>query len=113
MCVSMGVCIQIECGLRTLKGDRYASKGDLGFTRQPCGSRRAWVREVIETRCVELLVAGTHDFAFTRYCFTSKQDCGSPSSFYPPHPSPAKPTLLQYYCMTFAQYTPPLLCHTP
>jgi len=32
-------------------------------------------------------------------------------------PPPAKPTLLQYYCKTIAQYTPPTdpfcLCHTP
>jgi len=44
--------------------------------------------------------------AFTRYCFTSKLYSGSLSSFYCP-PLPATPTLLQYYCTTFAQYTPP------
>jgi len=44
--------------------------------------------------------------AFTRYCFTSKLYCGSPSSVYCPPPH-AKPTLLQYYCTTTAQHTPP------
>jgi len=50
--------------------------------------------------------------AFTTYRFTSKLYCGSLSSFYCP-PLPATPGLLQYYCTTFAQYTPPnrpLLC---
>jgi len=44
-------------------------------------------------------------FAFTRYCFASKLYCGSQSSFYCPSPL-VKPTLLQYYCTTIAQYTP-------
>jgi len=44
--------------------------------------------------------------ASTRYFFTPKLYCGSPSSFYCP-PWPANPTLLQYYCTTIAQYTPP------
>jgi len=52
--------------------------------------------------------------AFTRYYFTSKLYGGNQSSFYCP-PSPAKPTLLQYYCATIVQYTPsdrpPLLCY--
>jgi len=43
---------------------------------------------------------------YTRYCFTSKLYCGRQSSFYCPTP-PAKPTLLQYYCTTIAQYTRP------
>ena len=47
-----------------------------------------------------------HDFARTRYCFTSKLYCGSQSSFYCPLPL-AKPTRLQYYCTPIAQYTPP------
>ena len=37
---------------------------------------------------------------------TSKLYYGSRSSVYPPPPPPAKPTLLQYYCTTIAQYTP-------
>jgi len=44
--------------------------------------------------------------AFTRYCFTSNLYCGSQSSFHCP-PPPAKPTLLQYFCTTTEQYTPP------
>jgi len=51
--------------------------------------------------------------AFTRYFFTSKLYCGSQSSFYC-HLPPAKPTLLQYYCTTIAQHTPPTdPCYTP
>jgi len=50
--------------------------------------------------------ASVSDFAFTRYCFTSKLYCGSLSSFHWP-PPPAKPTLLQYYCTPNAQYTNP------
>ena len=47
------------------------------------------------------------DLAFTRYCFTSKLFCGSQRSFHC-HPFiSANPTLLQYYCITIAQYTPP------
>jgi len=44
--------------------------------------------------------------AFTRYCFTLKLYRESQSSFHCP-PPPAKPTLLQYYCTTNAQYTLP------
>jgi len=44
--------------------------------------------------------------ALTRYCFASKLYDGSQSFLYPP-PPPAKPTLLQHYCTTIAQYTPP------
>jgi len=36
--------------------------------------------------------------------FASKLNCGSQSSFYCPPPL-VKPTLLQYYCTTIAQYT--------
>jgi len=55
--------------------------------------------------------------AFTRYFFASNLYFVSPSSVYFP-PPPAKPTLLQYYCTSIAQYTPPptdifCLCHTP
>ena len=46
--------------------------------------------------------------AFTRHCFASKLNCGSQSSFYCPPPL-VKPTLLQYYCTTIAQYTPSYL----
>jgi len=50
--------------------------------------------------------ASLRNLASTRYCFTSKLYCGSPSAFCCP-PPPAKPTLLQYACTTIAQYTPP------
>jgi len=50
------------------------------------------------------------------YCFTLKLFCGSQSSFY--CPPPARPTRLQDYCTTIAQYTTPspaasFVCHTP
>ena len=50
--------------------------------------------------------AGGRGLAFTRYCFTSKLYCGSPSSFYCP-PQPAKPTLPQHFCTPIARYTTP------
>jgi len=53
--------------------------------------------------------------AFTRYCFTSKLYCGSPSSFYRPPHLQSLP-----YCNTIARPlrnirppTDPSLCHTP
>ena len=49
--------------------------------------------------------AHSRALAFTRYCFTQKLYFSSQSSFYTP--PPAKPTLLQYYCTTIVQYTPP------
>jgi len=45
--------------------------------------------------------------ALTRYCFTSKLYCGSPSFFLLPPPPLAKPTISQYYRTLIAQYTPP------
>jgi len=49
---------------------------------------------------------GGGGLAFTRYCFISKLYGGSHSSVYCPLP-PAKPTPLQYYCTSIAQYTLP------
>jgi len=44
-------------------------------------------------------------FCLYKILFHFKAYCGSPSSFHCLSP-PAKPTLLQYYCTTTAQYTP-------
>ena len=44
--------------------------------------------------------------AFTRYCFTSKLDCGSRASFCC-HPQLQSLLWLQHYYTTIAQYTPP------
>ena len=57
------------------------------------------------------------NLAFTKYCFTSKALLWESIILLLP-PLPATPILLQYYCMTFAQYAPPnrpppLACHTP
>jgi len=44
--------------------------------------------------------------AVARYSFTWRLVCANHLSLCPPHP-PALPTLLQYYCTTNGQYTPP------
>jgi len=85
-------------------------------------SRRRWnIRKLVFLAAGKPLPRPGLCLALTRYCFTSKLYqrfiVGVNHPFIAPPPL-ANPTLLQYYCTTIAQYTPPptdpfCVCHTP
>jgi len=64
------------------------------------------LEKLLDVSHVSSVLLQSLTLAFIRYCFTSKLNCGSQSSLYCPPTCKAYP-ILQYYCTTIAQHTPP------